>query len=151
MLKAPKLKKKLTKSSALSQYEAQQIARRIKKLTDIDVFKKTRRQDCVYVRSVFNHTLSKVFGWGLSRIAMLYKANGYKQYDHATVWHSLNMFDLYIQYEPTLMNLYETVATHTKNKNALRILIHNKLKGLAPEQLEAINTLTDTFYKENEV
>tara|TARA_R100001463_G_scaffold127705_2_gene185926 strand:+ start:1064 stop:1519 length:456 start_codon:yes stop_codon:yes gene_type:complete len=151
MLKAPKIKKKEPKSSLITQAEAQQIARRIKKLTDIDIFHKTRKQEYVYVRSVFNHTLNKVFTWGLSRIAQLYNQNGYKNYDHATVWHSLNMFDLYIQYEPTLMDLYEKIGMHTKNKNALRVLIHNKLKGLSPEQLEAINTLADTFYKDNEI
>ena len=137
------------KYAKLSHYDAQLIARRVKKLTGIDVFEKTRKQENVYTRSVFNHCLKQSFGWGLTKIAKLYIDNGYKTYDHATVWHSLQMFDLYVQYEPKLMDLYERISDNQKSKNSQIVLIGSKLKALHPEQLVAINTLADTFFKEN--
>ena len=105
MLKAPKIENEERKSSIITQSDAQQIARRIKKLTDIDIFHKTRKQEYVYVRSVFNHTLSKVFSWGLSRIAQLYNQNGYKNYDHATACRLV----YYLQH----ILFYNTAALHS--------------------------------------
>lgn len=152
MIKKDKIKikkKKKERYSTISISEAQHLARRIKKLTGINVFEKTRLQDNVYIRSVFNYCLSKTYHWGLTKIARFYQSNGYTTYDHATVWHSLNMFELYVRYEKSLITLYETLTSSERTKHNLSIIIFNKMQTLEMSEMEAINALTDKFYEES--
>jgi len=144
-----KKEKKATPKDVLKNYDALMIAKRLEKVTGINVFQKSRLRDNVYIRSVFNHILKEFFDWNLTRIARLYEANGYKQYDHATVWHSINMFDLYVKYEPKLMNLFEQVGIKINEEGSLRILIQQKIKRLTTDELKKTNKFIENFYSQN--
>lgn len=131
----------------ISEANAQEFARSIKKVSGIDLFKKTRVRENVYMRSIFNTALYKTYNWGLTTIANFYKKNGNKDYDHATVFHSLKMFEIYTQYEPHLLNIYETVSQTQSNKGGLTYSIYLKLQTLRMEDLEKISWLVNRYFK----
>lgn len=126
---------------------AQSYARTIKKISGINIFHKTRRRENVYMRSIFNHALFNSYGWGLTRIANFYKDNGYNGYDHTTVWHSLSMFDLYVRYEPSLLEIYQTICESQNDRKGYLSSIYNKMHDLSKNELAKVNWLVNRYYK----
>jgi len=139
-------KKNINNFKPLTEREALKIVETIEKISSKNIFKKSRQIDYVYLRSIFNYTLKKAYGWRNTRIARFYVQNGYVGYDHATVYHSLQMFPLYLQYEPELINLYHTIANMFDDKKAFLVSIGIKMEHLKFEDLKKVNWLVDRYF-----
>jgi len=81
----------------------------IKKATGIDIFKKTRQREYVEYRALYNYILYKIKGLSLMQIVRIYQDNG-KPYNHATVLHSLKMFDIYKSYNHRLIPVLDELC-----------------------------------------
>jgi len=81
----------------------------IKKATGIDIFKKTRQREYVEYRALYNYILYKIKGLSLMQIVRIYQDNG-KPYNHATVLHSLKMFDIYKTYNHKLLPVLDELC-----------------------------------------
>lgn len=131
----------------MRELEAQNLARSIKLKTDIDLFKKTRRAEHVYCRSIFNHILYTKHKWGLTRIARFYKANGYKSYDHATVFHSINRYNSYVTQYPELTIFLEGIDEAYNNRDTRLTEICSRLTSLNDEELTQIYGIVCEAYR----
>jgi len=130
----------------LNETGAKRYAETIEILTGINVFHKSRFREYVYKRSVLNYALKTSHNWGLSRISRLYVDNGYDGYDHATVWHSLKMFEIYVKYEPSLLDLFKNLCKKEKDLGIYKTFIFNKMQGLKFEELEKVELLVNRYY-----
>lgn len=81
----------------------------IKTATGIDVFKNTRQREYVEYRALYNYILYKIKGLSLMKIVRIYQENG-KPYNHATVLHSLKMFDIYKTYNHRLLPVLDELC-----------------------------------------
>lgn len=81
----------------------------IKTATGIDVFKNTRQREYVEYRALYNYILYKIKGLSLIQIVRIYQENG-KPYNHATVLHSLKMFDIYKTYNHKLLPVLDELC-----------------------------------------
>lgn len=81
----------------------------IQRESGIDVFKNTRQREYVEYRALYNYILYKMRGLSLAQVAQTYIDNG-KSYNHATVIHSLKMFDVYKRYNHRLLPLLEKMC-----------------------------------------
>jgi len=115
--------------------EAQLYARAIKKLTKIDVFDPSRRQEVVEHRSVLVHILREVEKYSLHKIADFFKMNG-KKYDHSTALFACRQFDMYSKYNPELRKLYEEVIGNTETNMMKKVLISKYVDELEDYQVE---------------
>lgn len=146
-----KVSKSLSKNNkSLDIPSAQRYARTIKKISGIDLFHKTRVRENVYMRCIFNHALYNTYNWGLSKIAKFYRDNGYERYDHTTVWHSISMFDIYVKYEPNLLQIYQTVCEAQDDRNGFLTSINIKLQDLSKSDLKKIDWMVNRYYKKDE-
>ena len=69
------------------------IANEINKRLDLNIFKNTRVRKYIDARSLYCYILKKDYNLTLHQIKELYNSNG-KNYDHATVMHSVNNYEL---------------------------------------------------------
>lgn len=81
----------------------------IQRESGINVFKNTRQREYVEYRALYNYILYKMRGLSLAQVAQTYIDNG-KSYNHATVIHSLKMFDVYKRYNHRLLPLLEKMC-----------------------------------------
>jgi hypothetical protein len=82
--------------------KAQEPAKTIQRLTNINPFAKSRQQQVIEIRSLFNVILFKYLNFTLCKIRDIHQDNGLKTYHHATVLHSLNNFPMYRKYNKQL-------------------------------------------------
>lgn len=132
----------------MRELEAQTLARAIKLRTEINVFEKTRRAENVYCRSVFNNILKTKHNWGLTRIATFYKNNGYKSYDHATVFHSLKRYNDYVTQYPELTMFLDGIDEAYNNRDSRLTDICQKLPYVEEDVLSTIyETVCKSYMK----
>lgn len=127
--------------------DAQYMARIIHKNTGVDIFHKTRLKQQVCARSMFNYILKKSHKWGLSRIAQFYRQNGYKGYDHATVYHSIKMYDIYVTQYPEYAVLFDDIAYAFNDEFIHMTSMYNKIRTLKQEQKKAVQDFVNALYK----
>lgn len=77
-------------------------ARKIKKLTGVDVYSKQRTNEVIEYRAVLNVMMYKHLNMSLSDIARHYQENGRKTHHHASVLHSLNKYEQYRKWNTNL-------------------------------------------------
>lgn len=91
--------------------KAEKLAYHLINISDLDIFKNTRKAEYIEARAVFNFVAYNEIKMTLSQIKDFYRHNG-KHYDHATVLHSLKTFDVYKKFSPKVQKwldeLHET-------------------------------------------
>jgi hypothetical protein len=82
--------KTITKSKPTNK-KYNEVAKRIEKLTGLDVFKNVRNQEIVDARAMMCYILNKYYSETLHGIARYFKENG-KRFDHSTVYYNIQLY-----------------------------------------------------------
>ena len=124
--------------------EALKIAKRINKLSDINVFENSRSSKVVEVRSLLNKILYDFKNMTLAQIRDFYRNTG-KPMDHATVLHSLNNFNMYRRYNPKLNEYFDEMIKQYElsTKQEKRNSIQQKIKYLSDDNLDKTHALVN--------
>tara|TARA_R110000868_G_scaffold97547_1_gene268217 strand:+ start:6300 stop:6749 length:450 start_codon:yes stop_codon:yes gene_type:complete len=132
----------------------------IKKSSGVDVFKNTRVRRYVEFRALYNYVLYNIMEKGLTAIRDLYIENG-KPYDHATVLHSLKMFDVYKKYNPKILPLLDEISFELYNTHDNKLtFIKNSVKNMDSKEVRSVadfikiivkNKIQDEAKKNSEV
>jgi len=124
--------------------KADVLARKIKRITGVNVFENTRRRDAIEARSLFNWYLYNQYGFSLCEIARYYR-NNKKAYDHSTAIHSLKNYEVYIRFSPHLKQWANEVQFEHMN-NKLPYLMH-MVRNFTPESAEAVFPFVEAIYE----
>lgn len=133
--------------------KAQELAKTIQRLTNINPFVKSRQQQVVEIRSLYNYILFKYFNFTLSNIRDIHQDNGQKTHSHATVYHSLNNFTMYRKYNKQLdIFLSDITQNYTSfDRDAKIKAIQYKIEFLSNKTLMYISEyVNDMFLQESE-
>ena len=127
--------------------EALKIAKRINKLSDVNVFENSRSSKVVEVRSLLNKILYDFKNMTLAQIRDFYRNTG-KHMDHATVLHSLNNFNMYRHYNPKLIEYFDEMIKdyELSTKYEKQKAIEHKIKYLSDENLEEAHALVSKLF-----
>lgn len=119
-----------------------QIANKLKKLSGLDLFKDTRKQEYIAYRSLLTYLLRKKLEMRWTSIAIFYQSQG-KEMHHATV---MNLYKQYPVYRKNHKNLkeYASMFKFTSNLNLDKIDKLNYLENKC-EKLE--KKLSNPIYK----
>jgi hypothetical protein len=82
--------KTITKSKTTNK-KYNEVAKRIEKLTGLDVFQNVRNQEIVDARAMMCYILNKYYSETLHGIARYFKENG-KRFDHSTVYYNIQLY-----------------------------------------------------------
>lgn len=82
--------KTITKSKPTNK-KYNEVAKRIERLTGLDVFKNIRNQDTVDARAMMCYILNKYYSETLHGIARYFRENG-KRFDHSTVYYNIQLY-----------------------------------------------------------
>jgi len=125
-----------------------EMARLIKEITGVNVFDNSRKRECVEYRALYNYILNKVMGKSLSWIRDNYRCQG-KDYDHATVIHSLKMFDVYKRYNDSFLPIFNQLC-QTRNTILERIaFIDTALKNMSEPDVSKVADLVNELINQN--
>ncbi len=129
--------------------KAIKIAKRINKITKLNVFENTRRIEVVEVRSLLVFILYRYEKMKLHNIASFLEENG-KSSDHSSVLHAFRMFEVYLKGNKKLGKLLTKLTKNTKdvNNQAKREFVKLKVNYLNNENIEAMVQLVDTMEQE---
>ena len=127
--------------------EALKIAKRINKLSDVNVFENSRSSKVVEVRSLLNKILYDFKNMTLAQIRDFYRNTG-KPMDHATVLHSLKNFNMYRRYNPKLNEYFDEMIKHYElsTKYEKQKSIEHKIKYLSDDNLEEAHNLVSKLF-----
>tara|TARA_B100001175_G_scaffold193890_1_gene164504 strand:+ start:3462 stop:3872 length:411 start_codon:yes stop_codon:yes gene_type:complete len=122
------------------------IAKRINKMTKVDVFDNTRKSKVVEARSLLVFILYKYQKMKLQSIANFLEENG-KSSDHSSVLHALRMFEIYLK---TNKRLGQRLTMLTKNIRdadniAKKEFIKLKVNYLSDTSINKMVDLVDTM------
>ena len=133
--------------------KAQELAKTIQSLTNINPFVKSRQQQVVEIRSLYNYILFKYFNFTLSNIRDIHQDNGQKTHSHATVYHSLNNFTMYRKYNKQLDIFLSDITQNYSSfdRDAKIKAIQYKIEFLSNKTLMYISEyVNDMFLQESE-
>ena len=127
--------------------EALKIAKRINRLSDVNVFENSRSSKVVEVRSLLNKILYDFKNMTLAQIRDFYINKG-KHMDHATVLHSLKNFNMYRRYNPKLNEYFDEMIKQYElsTKNEKRNSIEHKIKYLSDDSLDKAHDLVNELF-----
>ncbi len=129
------------------QVQPQLWARKIKKLTGVNVYSKRRTNEIIYYRALFSVLMKKHLKMKLSEIANHFKANGRKTHHHASVLHAIEMYELYRQWNPNLDKVLGLCIagdeTHVNQRNKLVFMA----EYVDPEYFEELFPILEKYYK----
>ena len=127
--------------------EALKIAKRINKLSDVNVFDNSRSSKVVEVRSLLNKILYDFKNMTLSQIRDFYRNTG-KPMNHATVLHSLKNFNMYRMYNPKLNKYFDEMMKQHElsNKYEKQKAIEQKIKYLSDKNLDKAHALVNKLF-----
>lgn len=115
--------------------EAYKLYTQIKKVTGLDIFRNTRKNDYIEARALFNFILYNTYGFTLAKIARFYKDNN-KSYDHATALHSLKHFDMYRRFSPQVNEWLQNIKDTDLGDEATQALCKQFITFLSTENLK---------------
>lgn len=124
------------------------IALLINEITGINVYKNTRKSEYVEYRSLYNYILWKVMKKSLTWIRNHYKENG-KNYDHATVIHSLKMFDIYKKYNKNIMPLFNELCQFNDTVLEEIAFIDTTLQNMNKDEVKKVSKLVNELLIQN--
>ena len=127
---------------------AKKIAKKINKLSGIDVFKNTRKTNYVEARSLLGFILKNYEKMTLYQIRDFYIENG-KSMNHATVIHSIKNFQVFKNYEPQLIDWLNIISEDLEvfNNEAKRELIKLKLNYISNKDVDELSLTIDAMAK----
>ena len=127
--------------------EALKIAKRINKLSDVNVFENSRSSKVVEVRSLLNKILYDFKNMTLAQIRDFYRNTG-KPMNHATILHSLKSFNMYRRYNPKLNEYFDEMIKHYElsTKHEKQKAIEHKIKYLSEDNLEEAHNLVSKLF-----
>ena len=127
--------------------EALKIAKRINKLSDVNVFENSRASKVVEVRSLLNKILYDFKNMTLAQIRDFYRNTG-KSMDHATVLHSLRNFNMYRMYNPKLNEYFDQMLKQHElsTKYEKQKAIEQKIKYLSDKNLDKAHALVNKLF-----
>ena len=114
----------------------------IKKITGVDIFQETRKQEVVEYRAVANLFLNKILGYSLMDIVRWYQSNG-KNSHHATIIFSINNYDIYKKYNKDLEKMFNTLLSSTTSTTSIADLIR-EVKDLNQKELNDLMKYVQT-------
>jgi chromosomal replication initiation ATPase DnaA len=115
------------------------IANEIKDTLKVNVFENSRKRPIIDARSLFCYILRKDFNLTLHSIADIYKSKG-KNYNHATVIHSVNNYDIASKDD---RRLEEIRAKVLKLTNPQAVLINRIRDIYDTDRLQGLHNLID--------
>ena len=127
---------------------AKKIAKKINKLSGIDVFKNTRKTSYVEARSLLGFILKNYEKMTLYQIRDFYIENG-KSMNHATVIHSIKNFQVFKNYEPELIDWLNIISEDLDafNNEAKRELIKLKVNYISNKDVDELSLTIDAMAK----
>jgi hypothetical protein len=127
---------------------ANKIAKRINKLSGINVFENTRKIKYVEARSLLGFILKKYEGMTLHQIRDFYIKNG-KSMNHATIIHSIKNFQIFKNYSPQLIDWLNIISEDINgyDNQEKRELIKLKLNYISNEDVDDIAVVVDAMAK----
>ena len=127
--------------------EALKIAKRINKLSDVNVFENSRASKVVEVRSLLNKILYDFKNMTLAQIRDFYINKG-KTMNHATVIHSLRNFNMYRMYNPKLNEYFDQMLKQHElsTKYEKQKAIEQKIKYLSDKNLNKTHALVNKLF-----
>jgi hypothetical protein len=127
---------------------AKKIAKKINKLSGIDVFKNTRKTSYVEARSLLGFILKNYEKMTLYQIRDFYIENG-KSMNHATVIHSIKNFQVFKNYEPQLIDWLNIISEDLDafNNEAKRELIKLKVNYISNKDVDELSLTIDAMAK----
>ena len=127
---------------------AKKIAKKINKLSGINVFKNTRKTSYVEARSLLGFILKNYEKMTLYQIRDFYIENG-KSMNHATVIHSIKNFQVFKNYEPQLIDWLNIISEDLEvfNNEAKRELIKLKLNYISNKDVDELSLTIDAMAK----
>lgn len=126
--------------------DAQMISDKLKYITNINPFDRSRRREVVEIRSLLVFILNKGKNFGFEEVRDFFEING-KPYDHTSALYAIKQFDTYRRYN-TNLNKYLSLFIGDMNDESTKkaILIEN-IKSLRGESIEKIFNIVDLIYK----
>ena len=124
------------------------LAAYIKEYTDLDIFDNTRKREYVEFRALYNYILHNIMKKSLTWIRNNYIANG-KNYDHATVIHSLKMFDTYQKYNPKIMPLFNELCKGRDSPAEKIAFVDTALRHMRKDEVEEVSSLVHELLTQN--
>lgn len=107
--------------------------------TGIDVFQKDRKQTTVDARCLFDTILREHRNYSYQAIADIYKLNGFKDANHTSVLHRVNLFPEVLtrkeQYRDLMLVIMETSLSSRQISNLMKKTLQIKTQS----QLKRIN------------
>ena len=113
--------------------EANKIAKHIIDISNIDVFKNTRKREHIEMRSLLTFLLRHHCNMTFHQIKNFYESKG-KSYDHATALHSLKSFETHRRYNPKIDKYFDVVLLRIRNKSKLRRALINHIIDYTKEK-----------------
>jgi len=114
---------------------AQETSRVLRKVTGINIFENTRRQNIVEVRSLFVYLMRTVEHMTYYNIRDFFENNG-KPYDHTTAMHAYNSYAMYSKYNRKLDEYYNLILQSTKSIDSRKLLAKALIDSEKPEMAE---------------
>jgi len=119
---------------------AQQTARTLKLLTDIDVFKNSRKKEFVEIRSLLVYILRNVEDMTYETIKEFFNTNG-KEYDHATALHAYNNYEMYCKYNKKLPELFTHLVNNSDTENSKKLIAKSIIDNSGVEVAEVFTQM----------
>jgi hypothetical protein len=127
-----------------------QIAKEVMRLTNVDVFKNTRKREVVEARSLLSTLLYKYKKNTLTNIARFYEENG-KSMNHSTVIHAVRSFEVHKKYRKRLNDWLSIIVmdlNHIDSK-AKRVFVIDQINQLTDKQVSALAELVQDMVNQN--
>lgn len=127
-----------------------EITNELNRLSDVDLFRVTRKREYIEVRSLLNHILYNYKKMALVDIVKFYNNNGWK-INHATLIHSIKTFDLHKKYNHSLIIWLETIINQINEMDnfSKREYIKSKVNRLTNKDIDEITMVISNMPEEN--
>ena len=112
-----------------------------------EFLKKTRKREYVEARATFIYYLYKYKKIGLSNISrLIYRNTGWK-INHATVFHSIKLWDMYSKYNPQLDTVLKRIIGQFDNDNDKIEYIKNTVSRLSSGKIDIVHQKILDYYE----
>lgn len=129
--------------------KVREVIKEVNMLTGINVFEPSRKRQYVEGRSLLIHILYKYYKYRLRDLTELFEIYGYP-ITHASVIHSLKTFEIYLKYNPDLVEWYQSLVYDIEDDSSTAKIdfIIPKLRYLSDDDLLKLSTIVKEMYEE---
>ena len=122
--------------------KTEELYNKFKDLFGIDLSLKERTNKITEQRALFNYICSTLYGVNNSNIARFYKTKC-KNFTPATVWHSLDKFEMYSNYNDSLWDMYYELQPEQIDKRKAEIELTEIQKSVTGLKKSEVAELLD--------